>query len=77
MDRRAGGTYQLIQLDDFDSSSASTQASEVEIAIFYPAREKMRETSRTITDSWLETAEQGSMNWDRLLKQMRWSLAVM
>lgn len=41
MDRRAGGTYQLIQLDDFDSSSASTQASEVVIAIFYPAREKM------------------------------------
>ena len=37
----------------------------------------MRETSRTITDSWLETAEQGSMNWDRLLKQMRWTLAVM
>lgn len=41
MDRRAGGTYQMIQLDDFDSSSASTQASEVVIAIFYPAREKM------------------------------------
>ena len=41
MDRRAGGTYQMIQLDDFDSSSASTQASEVVIAIFYPLREKM------------------------------------
>ena len=41
MDRRAGGTYQMIQLDDFDSSSASTQASEVVIAIFYPFREKL------------------------------------
>lgn len=41
MERRAGGTYQMIQLDDFDSSSASTQASEVVIAIFYPIREKL------------------------------------
>lgn len=43
----------------------------------YSCMGKMRETSRTITDSWLETAEPESMNWDRLLKQMRWSLAVM
>lgn len=41
MSRRAGGTYQMIQLDDFDSSSASTQASEVVIAIFHPFREKL------------------------------------
>jgi hypothetical protein len=41
MARRSGGTYQLLQLDDFADSSAPTQSAEIVIGIFHAFREKM------------------------------------